>query len=216
MKVPTSTRPSYLYACYFDMVDSSTKKINIYGQIEKLEILNKSIKAALHHTDKNETRDLTPVYSSYTGDGAMFCFEFGVDVLQFLLNLFHHVSEFNKELIGISKIRLRVGISSGETLEVSQFEGKKAPWGRDMVIAKRIMDISAPNQVLVTKGCMEQLKQYHYTGFKFKHKGKHELKHEPDIDVYSMTFKGHKDSFGNDSQPHCNCHWETKKAIKTL
>jgi class 3 adenylate cyclase len=105
-------------------------------------------------------------YHASTGDGAVICFKSVIDPLKLAINLHRGISGYNLSNKGLSdseKIQIRVGISDGETLSVRHFDKKSlhaAPWGRDMVIVKRIMDIGRPGHILVSQGTKEQIIQF--------------------------------------------------------
>lgn len=106
---------------------------------------------------------------------------------------------------------MRMGISSGETLLVKQFkmEDGSSPWGRDMVIAKRIMDIAAPDQILINKDTVNQIKQFVDSdwGYSFKDKGKRETKHGDTMEVSTFMFEDKSTGkiIGNDKKLECKC-----------
>jgi class 3 adenylate cyclase len=67
----------------------------------------------------------------------------------------------------LEKIHIRIGISGGETMTVTHYDGKtKARWGRDMILAKRIMDHGTANHILVSEQVAQQVRQLH-KGYKF-------------------------------------------------
>jgi hypothetical protein len=71
------------------------------------------------------------------------CFKSVIDPFEFAINLLKGISTYNistEDLSDAEKIQIRIGISSGETLPVRHFDKRSlhaAPWGRDMVMAKR-------------------------------------------------------------------------------
>lgn len=196
---------SYLYTCYFDLEGSSSSELTIHQQIAKLEQLNTFVRE-IFHPNITYTEMLvqtpSPSYSSPTGDGAVLCFDDGLPILQFSIFLHEYLAHFNREQKEeFKKIHVRMGISSGETLLVIQFyNAPSAPWGREMVIAKRTMDIASPDQILINKDTMNQIKQFIDSGmgYSFKDMGKHETKHG-DISTGEVI--------GNENKLNCKCEF---------
>ena len=109
---------------------------------------------------------------------------------------------------------MRIGISGGETLSLTRFDNTKAPWGRDMILSKRIMDMSNPGQILVSEGTTEQAAQFNKE-YKFKHMGEHIVKHEEKVKVYSFSFEDeYGNKIGNDETILCECHSLSKNDSK--
>jgi hypothetical protein len=145
--------------------------------------------------------------------GGILCFEHGPQILYFSIFLHKNLALFNREQKeDIKKIHVRIGVSSGETLLVNQFkrEVESTPWGRDKVIAKRIMDIASPDQILINKYTVDQINQFVVSDkrYSFRDKGKHETKHGDVMDISTFIFedKSTGDIIGNDNKPECKCH----------
>lgn len=59
---------------------------------------------------------------------------------------------YNENVSNDLKIQIRIGISGGETMTVTHYDGKtEARWGRDMILAKRIMGNGTANHILVSE-----------------------------------------------------------------
>lgn len=111
-------------------------------------------------------------------------------------------------LSDLENIEIRIGISGGETLPVRHFDSRSshaAPWGRDMVIAKRIVDMGRPGQILVSQGTKEQVMQFN-KDFIFKDMGEHTVKHGDKVVVYSFLYKDGEYQIGNEDAIFCECH----------
>jgi class 3 adenylate cyclase len=74
---------------------------------------------------------------------------------------------YNEKMSKELKIQVRIGISGGETMKITDYDGKtKAPWGRDIILAKRIMDKRTTNHTLSSEQVAQQVRQLN-TGYKF-------------------------------------------------
>ena len=87
------------------------------------------------------------------GDGALFCFRDPTDPFVLSIMLYTQLHGYNENMSNdLEKMQIRIGISGGETMTVTHYDGKtKAPWGRDMILAKRIMDKGTANHILVSE-----------------------------------------------------------------
>jgi hypothetical protein len=68
-----------------------------------------------------------------------------------------------------------------------------------MVIAKRIMDICNPDQILVDKNTVDQIRQLS-RDYLFKRMGKYKIKHGEEVEVYRFVYSNKeisKNMFGN-------------------
>jgi class 3 adenylate cyclase len=204
--------PTYYYIFYTDVVASSISKLGLRQQIEKLNIFNQILGNILFpSTIHSDSYQWSIKYHASTGDGAVICFKSVVDPFELAINLHRGILLYNTSTLNISdlqKIEIRIGISGGETLPVRHFDKRSshaAPWGRDMVMAKRIMDMSCPNQILVSQGTKEQVIQFNQD-YRFKDMGEHTVKHGERVAVYSFVYTDGQNQIGNDKCICCDCH----------
>jgi class 3 adenylate cyclase len=91
---------------------------------------------------------------------------------------------YNENVSNDLKIQIRIGISGGETMTVTHYDGKtEARWGWDMILAKRIMGKGAANHILVSEQVVLQVRQLH-KGYKFIDMGNKLLNMEKNKDVF--------------------------------
>ena len=132
------------------------------------------------------------------------------DVIKFPVDLLWYLSNGNRnEPNDLMKVQIRVGISSGETLPVTPFRaGKIAPWGRDVVLAKRIMDIANQDQILINTNTLEQVKQFGFNNpiYDFIDKGEIKFKHDEKVRITTIIYKsidsGNPIIIGNEKKPN--------------
>jgi hypothetical protein len=152
------------------------------------EMIYSTINATASYDNSN---NFSPIYSSSTGDGVVLCFTFPTDPFEFSLVLHSKLFRYNKIKSDKSfKIHIRTGISSGLTGLVKPFvmNSPSAPWGRNMVIAKRIMDLCGSDQILVDKSTVDQIGQFS-RGYSFKGMGKYKVKHDDVVEVCAFTYQ---------------------------
>jgi len=74
---------------------------------------------------------------------------------------------YNENVSNDLKIQIRIGISGGETMTVTHYDRKtEARWGRDMILAKRILGKGTANHILVSEQVVQQVRRLH-KGYKF-------------------------------------------------
>ena len=74
-------------------------------------------------------------------------------------------------------------------MTVTHFNGKTtAPWGRDMILAKRIMDKCGSNHILVSEQVVPQIRQLR-KDYKFIDMKEHIVKHGEKVRVFSFLFQ---------------------------
>lgn len=145
-----------------------------------------------------DTKKWDIVYQASTGDGAVFCFKEPKDPFLLSIALHRRLICYNENMSeDLEKIQIRIGISSGETMLVTHFDrSTNAPWGRDVLIAKRIMDVGKANQILVSKHVVDQVKQLDRT-YKFVDMGRYTVKHGENVSIYSFLYQDEKNQIGN-------------------
>jgi hypothetical protein len=144
-----------LWYFYIDIVGSSDSKLTISKQLFKVKELNKVISSYLNK--KNNPQ----YHISYTGDGSLITFDDLNATIPFELSIHIHkvMNQRNKDLKDKEKINCRIGIGYGvSTLYANCFENQKVPWGRDLIISRRVMDSANPNQILLTHSAYETVK----------------------------------------------------------
>jgi hypothetical protein len=182
---------------FIDIVGSSNPNLSITCQLEKINKIKGLIAKYL------ETVGEPAIYKSFTGDGMLIVFlryEYPLD-----LSIFIHknILEFNLVVLEPEKIFVRIGIGFGSFLSFQDGVHKEfAPWGHELVLARRIMDIARPNQILLTDFAYQKVKNdYLFNKNKYGlclyDKGKIMLKHHNELEnVYSFFKEG---EYGNNS-----------------
>lgn len=204
-----SEQAIYYYVLYVDIVESSDIQLDLSEQVNRVNVFNDMIKNILS-TQKSE-------YSDSTGDGVIISFSDPRDAFFFSSRLHRDILHYNRNIPNNSQpLHIRTGISSGNSLCVTRFNGTSAPWGRDIVIAKRIMDMANPDQILVSRGTAEQVAPFD-RNYIFRPMGEHTVKHGEIVRVSSFTFNDEDGNLiGNNETIDCECHSDREEGLSTF
>jgi hypothetical protein len=139
---------------FIDIVGVSDPIVSIFYQLEKIKKLKDIIENFLNGHYNPE------IYKSFTGDGMLIVFlnyEFPIELA---IEIHKKIKEHNiiyfkdKE-----RIFTRIGIGFGSYLSFQDGVHKEtAPWGHELVLSKRIMDLAHPNQILLTDFAYQKIK----------------------------------------------------------
>jgi class 3 adenylate cyclase len=196
----------FAYFLFVDVVGSSIATLDIKQQIHKLESFYSTLRDILRqmfYPDVTEAYE--PRYWNLTGDGAVFCFTKPLDPFRLSIALRKELERYNiQKSLQSEKIELRIGISGGATLDVKQTNGKSAPWGRGMIVARRIMDMARPNQILCSEWMTNDVKLFN-PSFRFYNMGEHTIKWGDRVAVSSFLYEDEEIKLDNATPVDCDC-----------
>lgn len=194
---------------FIDIVGSSNPNITSSKQINKIEKLIEIIKKNLDKKDD--------LYKSFTGDGMLIVFSNYEDTLDLTMNVCEQIREYNKSLkkdiINIDylsviqdELHVRIGIGAGTP---SYFDdgvhNQKAPWGVNLILTKRIMDLANEDQILVSDLAYQLIRDLD-NDVKYKNylidMGEAYIKHQTKGEKVYSFYK--KDHFGNNLRVNKN------------
>ena len=139
---------------FIDIVGSSNPNLSITCQLEKIDKIKGLIKSFLTSIKDPE------IYKSFTGDGMLIVFLNYNSPLELSIFIHKNIREHNKSAKENEKIFVRIGIGYGSFLSFRDGVHKEfAPWGHELVLARRIMDIARPNQILLTDFAYQKIKK---------------------------------------------------------
>ncbi len=164
-----TSRTTYDYILYVDVVDSSKNELDLNRQIFKMNAFNRILCEILQHSITYDfTKKWNIAYKASTVDDAVFCSRDPTDPFVLSIMLHTQLHGYNEKMSNdLEKIQVRIGISGGETMTATDNDGKTmATWGRDMILAKRIMDKRTTNHILSSEQVAQQVRQLN-TGYKF-------------------------------------------------
>ncbi|VFJ13199.1 adenylate/guanylate cyclase domain-containing protein [Candidatus Nitrosocosmicus franklandus] len=182
---------------FIDIVGSSNPNLSISSQLEKISIIRNLIASYL------STLGNTEIYKSFTGDGMLIVFLDYTSPLELSIFIHKKIREHNESALENEKIYVRIGIGYGSFLSFRDGVHKEfAPWGHELVLARRIMDIARPNQILLTDFAYQKIKNDYLFdrnmyGSSLHDKGKIMLKHHNELENVYSFYK--MDEFGNNS-----------------
>lgn len=130
---------------FIDIVGSANPEVFVTKQLKKIEKVRDIILTYLKRNKFPEE------YKSFTGDGMLIVFKNYFHPMELAKNIHEELKQYNSNLDPKDKVDVRIGIGTG--CYVPFFDGvheKTAPWGYELVLAQRIMDLAKPNQILLT------------------------------------------------------------------
>jgi hypothetical protein len=172
---------------FIDIVGASNPNLSILHQLEKIKKLKDIIGSFLNAIDNPE------IYKSFTGDGMLIVFLDYRPSIELSIEIHNILNDHNRHIKNGEKIFVRIGIGFGSFLSFQDGVHKEpAPWGHELVLAKRIMDLARPNQILLTDFAFQKIKndflfdKNDYCRHLFD-KGKIALKNHKELEnVYSL------------------------------
>ena len=187
---------------FIDIVGSSDPNLSISSQLEKINRLKDLISRFL------DTQKHPEIYKSFTGDGMLIVFLKYYHPLELSIHIHKNIRQYNLSVENKEQIFVRIGIGFGSFLSFQDgVHTEFAPWGHELVLARRIMDIARPNQILLTDYAYQKIKNdYLFDKNKFGltlyDKGKIMLKHHNELEnVYSFY---ERDEYGDNSDIEFN------------
>lgn len=138
---------------FIDIVGASNPNLSMPCQLEKIKTLKGVIESYLNNYNHPE------IYKSFTGDGMLIVFSEYTFAINLAISIHKKLNNYNSYVKDPEKISVRIGIGSGSFLSFSDGVHKElAPWGHELVVSKRIMDIAQPNQILLTDFAFQKIK----------------------------------------------------------
>lgn len=182
---------------FIDIIDSSDPNLTIYNQLKKINHIKDVISAYL------ECHKNPDIYKSFTGDGMLIVFLNYRYPLELSIYIHKDLKKYNSTVDTTEQIYVRIGIGFGSFLSFSDNVHKEfAPWGHELVLARRIMDMARPNQILLTDFAYQKIKNDYLFdrnnyGLYLFDKGKIMLKHHTELENVYSFYKD--DEYGNNS-----------------
>lgn len=188
---------------FIDIVGSTDPGLSIFCQLEKIKEIKRIISQYLK-IEKNPE-----IYKSFTGDGMLIVFSNYSNALDLSIVIHKNIREYNIKITRDEEnISVRIGIGFGSFLSFNDGVNKEsAPWGHELVLARRIMDIANPNQILLTDYAFQKIKNDFFFdkneyGMNLFDKGKIILKHHEELENVYSFYK--ENEYGNNSDIEIN------------
>ena len=160
---------------YTDIVGSANPTVLTKDQAQKVWALNELI----GRTETFRNRDTKSDVMDITGDGMVIGFSDSPEKpLRLAIELHKIISRYNQSRKGKNKLGIRIGIDTGPVYFIKDLTGKDNFWGPGIIMARRVMDLARPMQILassriaadISKLSPEYKSSIHYVGeYKIKH-----------------------------------------------
>ena len=172
---------------FIDIVGASYPSLSILCQLEKIKKLKHIIENFLNSHYNPE------IYKSFTGDGMLIVFSNYKFPIELSIEIHKRINEHNIGFRDSEIIIVRIGIGFGSCLSFQDGVHKEtAPWGHELVLSKRIMDLANPNQILLTDFAYQKIKNDFLLGkndycIHLFDKGKIAIKNHKELEnIYSL------------------------------
>jgi len=160
---------------YTDIVGSANPAVLTKDQAQKVWALNELI----GRTETFRNRDTKSDVMDITGDGMIIGFSDSPEKpLRLAIELHKIISRYNQSRKGKNQLGIRIGIDTGPVYFIKDLTGKDNFWGPGIIMARRVMDLARPMQILassriaadISKLSPEYKSSIHYIGeYKIKH-----------------------------------------------
>jgi len=176
---------------FTDIVGSSIPKIQTTGQVDKILQLNEQIKRT--ETFKQTTPEDSVIVP--TGDGMVIGFTDSPEKpLKLAIELHKALHKYNEKKPPRYQIKIRIGIDTGPVFLIKDLNDNDTVWGPGIIMARRVMDLCAPMQILASQRIAEDVKNLTLEYSATIHKiGTYNIKHGNQLMIYNIF----GDNFGN-------------------
>lgn len=180
---------------FVDIIASSDSSLTVKEQKEKVSTLVKIIEAS--KTIKES--DLSSLEILPTGDGMAIGFPDSAEKPVLLaIELHKALNNYNRTKGKKNKINLRIGIDTGPAYFLKGVGGGKIFWGPGLIMAKRVMDLCGPDNILASDRIGKDLRKLSKENkATMRPIGKYIFKHEESTVIYNIYGK----NFGNKNVP---------------
>ena len=173
---------------YTDIVGSANPAVLTKDQAQKVWALNELI----GRTETFRNRDTKSDVMDITGDGMVIGFSDSPEKpLRLAIELHKIISRYNQSRKGRNKLGIRIGIDTGPVYFIKDLTGKDNFWGPGIIMARRVMDLARPMQILASARIASDIRklspQYksvaHYIG-------EYKIKHGEKISIFNIYGEG--------------------------
>src|SRR3989304_2483982 len=180
---------------FTDIISSADPKMTVKAQARRIRTLNEITKK----TETFKQRDPNSTKIHWTGDGMAIGFSDSPEKpLRLAKELFKEITKYNKSASEKNKILIRIGMNPGDIFSIEDVEGKPAFWGEGIILAKRVMDLCGPNQILASDNIANGLRRLSPEYSSIIHPiEKYTIKHGEEVFIYNIYGK----DFGNKKPP---------------
>jgi len=177
---------------YTDIVGSANPAILTTDQARKVWALNELIGRTETFKQLDQKSDVMAI----TGDGVVIGFSDSTEKpLRLAIELHKLISRYNEHKKVSDRLEIRIGIDAGAVYFIKDLMGKNNFWGPGIIMARRVMDLARPRQILASARIANVIRRLtpeyktmvHYCGeYKIKHGEKLQI-----YNIYGDTW-GHR------------------------
>lgn len=191
--VKTQTQTFHWF--FTDIIGSSDPLISVKAQARKINLLNLFMNNAV--TFQKRDKESTVILS--TGDGMAIGFtDSPENPLKLAIDIHKQITRYNKLKSEKEKIFVRIGIDSGPVYFIKGVEESKIFWGPGIIMARRVMDLCGPNQILASSRIADDLRKLSSENkATMQPIGSFTVKHGLELQIYNIIGHG----FGNKIKP---------------
>ena len=180
---------------FTDIVGSANPAILTKDQASKVWALNELV----GRTETFRQRNLKSDVMNITGDGMVIGFNDSPEKpLRLAMELQKIISKYNELKKGKDKLNIRIGIDTGPVYFIKDLTGKDNFWGPGIIMARRVMDLARPMQILASSRIAEDIRKLSPENKSIMHYiGEYKIKHGEKL----LLFNIYGDGWGNKLAP---------------
>ncbi|MGI0027864.1 MAG: adenylate/guanylate cyclase domain-containing protein [Nitrosopumilaceae archaeon] len=181
---------------FTDIVGSANPDVLTKDQARKVWALNELVGRTETFRQRNMKSDLMTI----TGDGMVIGFNDSPEKpLRLAIELHKIISKYNQIKKGKDKLNIRIGIDTGPVYFIKDLTGKDNFWGPGIIMARRVMDLARPMQILASSRIAEDVRKLSPENKSVMHYiGDYKIKHNEKLSLYNI----YGDGWGNKLAPH--------------
>ena len=184
--INTLTRTFHWF--FTDIVGSAHPTILTKDQARKVWALNELIGRTDTFQKINPKSDVMTI----TGDGMVIGFADSPEKpLRLAMELLKIISKYNHSRKGKNKLTIRTGIDTGPVYFIKDVMGKDNIWGPGIIMARRIMDLARPMQILASAKISQDISKLSPEYKSIMHSiGDYKIKHGEKLSLFNVYGEG--------------------------
>jgi len=173
---------------FTDIVGSANPTVLVKDQARKVWALNQLLGRTETFSQKNPDSDVMQI----TGDGMVIGFaDYPEKPLNLAIELQKIISKYNQGRKGKDRLNIRVGIDTGPVYFVKDVSGKDNFWGPGIIMARRVMDLARPMQILASSRIANDISKLSPEYKSMMHAiGEYKIKHGEKLSIFNIYGEG--------------------------
>jgi class 3 adenylate cyclase len=173
---------------FTDIVGSANPTVLTQDQARKVWALNQLVGKTETFRKKNPESDVMNI----TGDGMVIGFSDSPEKpLRLAIELQKIISKYNQGKKSKDKLYIRIGIDTGPVYFIKDLTGKDNFWGPGIIMARRVMDMARPMQILASSRIANDISKLspEYKSM-MHHIGEYKIKHGEKLSIFNIYGEG--------------------------